>query len=191
LRRVIVCNLTSLDGFIAGPKGELGWFVQEGFLTKTEFGEYAREFNASIGGILLGRKTYEDWVGYWPEATDNDPYITERTNTLPKYVFSKTLDKVRWGKWNSAYLVKGDAGEEVRRLKSQPGKDLAIFGSGTLVSSLTKLGLIDEYQFTVQPVVLGAGLSQFKDLDKWLRMKLVKSRQLREGAVVLTYQPVA
>ncbi|HYC11868.1 MAG TPA: hypothetical protein VEC02_04320, partial [Nitrososphaerales archaeon] len=66
MRRVIVANLTSLDGFIAGPKGELGWFVQEGFLTDTEYGEYAREFNSSIGGMLLGRKTYEDWVGYWP-----------------------------------------------------------------------------------------------------------------------------
>jgi dihydrofolate reductase len=190
LRRVIVSNLTSLDGFIAGPKGELGWFVQEGFLTKTEYGEYAREFNSSIGGILLGRKTYEDWVGYWPDATDNDPFITERTNNLPKFVFSNTLDKVGWGKWNNAHLMKGDAGEEVKRLKSQPGKDLAIFGSGTLVSSLTRLALIDEYQITIQPVILGAGLSQFKDLGKWLRLKLVKSRQLREGAVVLYYQPV-
>jgi len=191
LRRVIVGNLTSVDGFIAGPKGELGWFVQEGFLTKTEYGEYAREFSSSVGGILLGRKTYEDWVTYWPEATDNDPFITKQTNTLPKYVFSKTLDKVGWGKWNSAFLVKGDAGEEVRRLKSQPGKDLAIFGSGTLVASLAKLGLIDEYQFTVQPVVLGSGLSQFNGLDKWLKLKLVNTRQLREGAVVLTYRPVA
>ncbi|HXW95817.1 MAG TPA: dihydrofolate reductase family protein [Nitrososphaerales archaeon] len=191
MRRVIVSNHTSLDGYIAGPRGELGWFVREGFLTKTEYGEYAREFNSSIGGIMLGRKTYEDWVGYWPDATDNDPYITERTNNLPKYVFSTTLDKVGWGKWNNAYLVKGDAGEEVKRLKSQPGKDLAIFGSGTLVSSLTKLGLIDEYQITIQPVILGAGLSQFKDFGKWLRLKLVKSWQLREGAVVLYYQPMA
>jgi dihydrofolate reductase len=191
LRRVIVGNLTSLDGFIAGPKGELGWFVQPGFLTKTEYGEYAREFYDPIGGILLGRKTYEDWVGYWPDATDNDPVITERVNNLPKYVFSNTLDKVGWGKWNNAYLMKGDAGEQLKRLKDQPGKDLAIFGSGTLVSSLTKLGLIDEYQITVQPVILGAGLSQFKGLDKWLKLKLVKSRQLREGAVVLYYQSVA
>jgi len=191
LRRVIVANLTSLDGFIAGPKGELGWFVQPGFLTKTEYGEYARESYDTIGGILLGRKTYEDWVGYWPDATDNDPVITERVNNLPKYVFSNTLDKVGWGKWNNAYLMKGDAGEQLKRLKEQPGKDLAIFGSGTLVSSLTRLGLIDEYQITIQPVILGAGLSQFKGLDKWLRLKLVKSRQLREGAVVLYYQPVA
>ena len=88
-------------------------------------------------------------------------------------------------------MMKGDAGEGVKLLKNQPGKDLAIFGSGTLVSSLTKLGLIDEYQIAIQPVILGAGLSQFKDLGKWLRLKLVKSRQLREGAVVLYYQPAA
>ena len=191
MRRVIVANITSLDGYIAGPRGELGWFVQEGFLTETEYGEYAREFNSSIGGILLGRKTYEDWVGYWPDATDNDPVITERTNNLPKFVFSTTLDKVGWGKWNNAYLVKGDAGEELERMKSQPGKDLAIFGSGTLVSSLTRLGLIDEYQITIQPVILGSGKSQFQDLGKWVRLELVKSRQLREGAVVLHYRPVA
>ncbi len=169
----------------------MGWFVQEGFLTETEYGEYAREFNSSIGGILLGRKTYEDWVAYWPDATDNDPFITERTNNLPKFVFSTTLHKAGWGKWNNAYLVKGEVGEEVQRLKNQPGKDLAIFGSGTLVASLTRLGLIDEYQITIQPVILGSGLSQFKDLSRWLRLKLVKSRQLREGAVVLHYQPVA
>lgn len=185
----MVANMVSLDGFIAGPKGELGWFVQEGFLTKTEYGEYARDLNRSMGAILLGRKTYEMFVSYWPDATDNDPVITERMNNVPKIVFSKTLDKVGWGKWNNARLVKGDAGEEVKRLKNESGKDLVIFGSGTLVSDLAKQGLIDEYQLVVHPVVLGEGTRQFKDIGGWLRMKLIKVTPMREGPVILYYQP--
>jgi len=124
MRRLIVSNIMSLDGFIAGPKGELDWFVKEGFMTETEFGEHARNLNRSVDGILLGRKTYQAFAGYWPDATDNDPVVTERMNNLPKIVFSRTLEKVEWGKWGNARLVKGDAGEEVRRLKSEPGKAL-------------------------------------------------------------------
>ena len=188
MRRLIVSNIMSLDGFIAGPKGELDWFVKEGFMTETEFGEHARNLNRSVDGILLGRKTYQAFAGYWPDATDNDPVITERMNNLPKIVFSRTLEKVEWGKWGNARLVKGDAGEEVRRLKSEPGKDLVIYGSAELVSSLTRLGLIDEYQFIIQPVVLGAGKPEFSDLGGRLKLQLTGIRQLREGAVILFYQ---
>jgi dihydrofolate reductase len=189
LRRLIVSNLMSLDGFLAGPKGELDWFVYEGFVKGTEFGQYAREVITSVDAILLGRLTYEEFVSYWPIATNDDPVITERMNNLPKIVFSRTLDKVGWGNWNNARLVKENATDEVRKMKAQPGKDLVIYGSGSLVSSLMKEGLIDEFQFFIQPVVLGKGKPEFPNLDKRYWMKLVKVTPLKSGAVALYYQP--
>jgi len=189
-RRLLVSNVTTVDGYIAGPKGELEWFVKDGFLTNTEYGQCARELNSSVDAILLGRRTYEEFVSYWPDATDNDPVITEKMNTLPKIVFSNTLDKVGWGKWGNARLVKGDPAEEVRRLKQEEGRDLVIYGSGTLVSYLTSKNLIDEFQLTVQPVILGAGKHQFEDIGEWKNLRLVKTRLLKEGAIILYYQPL-
>src|SRR5215467_2220313 len=120
MRRLIVSNLMSLDGFVAGPKGELDWFVHEGFVKGTEFGQYASDLISTVDAVLLGRLTYEEFVSYWPNATNDNPIITERMNNLPKIVFSRTLDKVSWGKWNNARLVKENAPDEVRRMKAQP-----------------------------------------------------------------------
>ena len=189
MRRVIVSNWISVDGFIGGPKRELDWFAQTGFLAKTEYAEYTRGLLSQAGGILLGHATYDQFVRLWPSRTPSDPSIdpsiTERMNGLPKIVFSKTLDKVGWGTWGNARLVRGDAGDEIRRLKNESGKDLLILGSGTLVSSLTNLRLIDEYQLIVQPVILGAGIPEFQNQANRTALKLVKSRPLREGAVIL------
>ena len=186
MRRLIVSNLMSLDGFVAGPKGELDWFVHEGFMIGTEFGKYAREMISSVDAILLGRLTYQEFVSYWPTATDNDPVITERINSLPKIVFSKTLERVEW---NNARLVKGNAADEVRRLKEQPGRDLVIYGSAELVSALMKENLIDEFHIIIQPVVLGKGKPEFKDLNQRHNLKLVEAKPFKSGAVWLRYQP--
>ncbi|HEX4919742.1 MAG TPA: dihydrofolate reductase family protein [Candidatus Bathyarchaeia archaeon] len=186
MRRLIVSNLMSLDGFVAGPKGELDWFVHEGFMIGTEFGQYAREMISSVDAILLGRLTYQEFVGYWPTATDNDPVITERINSLPKIIFSKTLERVEW---NNARLVKGNAADEVRRLKEQPGRDLVIYGSAELVSALMKENLIDEFHIIIQPVVLGKGKPEFKDLNQRHNLKLVEAKPFKSGAVWLRYQP--
>jgi dihydrofolate reductase len=190
MRRLIVSNLMSLDGFVAGPNGELDWFVTDGFLIGTEFGRYAREMISSVDAILLGRLTYQEFAGYWPTATDNDPVITERMNGLPKIVFSRTLPQVEWGKWNNARLVKENAPEEVARMKQEPGKDLVIYGSGDLVSGFMKLGLIDEYQLFVQPIVLGNGKPQFKDLTERYKLKLISAEPFKSGAVRLCYHPI-
>ena len=193
MRRLIVSNLMSLDGFVAGPTGELDWFVHSGFMQGTEFGDYARNVITSAGAILLGRLTYQEFVSYWPGATDNDPVITERINNLPKVVFSRTLEKVEWGKWNSPKLVKEHAAEEVKRMKEEPGKDLVIYGSATLVSSLMKEGLVDEFQLIVMPVILGKGKPEFlwnsSGLEGWYKLKLVKATPLKSGAVALFYKP--
>ena len=180
----------SLDGFVAGPKGELDWFVHEGFMKGTEFGQYVKDLITSVGAILLGRLTYEEFVSYWPDATDNDPVVTAGMNLLPKIVFSTTLNKVGWGKWNNAKLVKENAFDEVRKLKQEPGKDLVIYGSAQLVSSLMKEGLIDELQIMIQPVVLGRGKPEFKDLTERYWLKLTKATTFKSGTICACYQPV-
>jgi dihydrofolate reductase len=190
MRRVIVSNVMSLDGFVSGPNGELDWFVHSGFMKGTEFGEYARSLISSVGTILLGRLTYEEFVSYWPTAKDNDPVITERINNLPKFVFSRSLKQVPWGKWGTAKLVNEDAATAISKMKQEPGRDMVVLGSFTLVSTLMKAGLIDEYQLLVYPVVLGKGMPEFKDLNERYSLNLIDVKQFKSGAVELVYQPL-
>jgi dihydrofolate reductase len=190
LRRVIVSNMMTLDGFVSGPNGELDWFVHSGFMKGTELGEYARTIIKSAGAILLGRLTYEEFVSYWPTAKDNDPTITERINNLPKYVFSRSLQKVAWGDWGTVTLVSEDAAAMVSKMKHEPGRDMVIYGSATLVSALMKAGLIDEYQLIVFPVVLGKGRPEFKDLNERYSLNLIDVKQFKSGALKLVYEPL-
>ena len=157
-----------------------------------EFNEFAVDQLDSVDVLLFGRVTYELMASYWPSpsATTNDPAIAEKMNTMPKIVFSKTLEKADW---NNTRLIKENVAEEISKLKqSRPGrdKDLIIFGSSDLAATLTKLGLIDEYRIMVNPVVLGNGKPLFKDMNNKLNMKLLKIRTFSSGNVLLYYQPV-
>ena len=190
MRRVIVSNVMSLDGFVSGPNGELDWFVYAGFVKGTEFGEYARTVISSVDAVLLGRLTYEEFSSYWPTAKNDDPVITERINNLPKFVFSRSLKQVAWGDWGTASLVKEDAAVAVRKMKQELGRDMVIYGSATLVSALMKAGLIDEYQLVVHPVVLAKGRPEFKDLNQRYPLSLIDVKQFKSGAVKLVYQPL-
>ena len=188
MRKVIVSNLVSLDGFFDGPNRELDWFVVE-----EEFFEYAKELLRSVDTILFGRITYEGMASYWPTpaAADNDPTITHKMNNLSKIVFSKTLstvDPIVIG-WNNSKLVKGNIAEEIRKMKEEAGKDMVIFGSGSIVSALTRFGLIDEYRIIVNPVILGKGNPLFKDLQDKFNLELVKTKTLKSGVVIFYYQP--
>ena len=191
MRRVIVSNVMSLDGFVSGPKGELDWFVYAGFVKGTEFGEYVRALIRSVGAILLGRLTYEEFSSYWPTAKNDDPVITERMNNLPKFVFSRSLEKVAWGDWGTAKLVKEDASAMVSRMKQEPGRDMVVYGSATLVSALMKAELIDEYQLFLYPIVLGSGRPEFKDLNERHSLRLVDVNRFKSGIVKLIYQPLS
>jgi dihydrofolate reductase len=183
MRKIIVSNLVSLDGFFEGPNREIDWFVVE-----EEFFEYAKELLRSVDTILFGRVTYEGMASYWPTqaAKDNDPTITHKMNNLSKVVFSKTLSTVEW---NNSKLVKGNIAEEIPKLKQEPGKDMVIFGSGSIVSALTRLGLIDEYRIIVNPVILGKGNPLFKDLQDKFNLELLKTKKLKSGVVIFYYQP--
>lgn len=179
-RKLFFQMLVSLDGCFEGPKGawDLDWFVVD-----EDFNRYVADMLKSIDAILLGRVTYQGFAGYWPTSTDAE---ARKMNELPKIVFSRTLEKVEW---NNSRLVKDNFAEEITRLKQQPGKDLALFGSGNLASTLMRLGLIDECRIFVNPVVLGGGKRLFEGVKDRIKLKLLKTETLSSGVVVLYYRP--
>jgi dihydrofolate reductase len=184
MRKIIVFNMVTLDGFFAGPNGDIDWHrVDE------EFNDFAVEQLATIGSILFGRITYEGMASYWPtpEAIASDPQVANAMNAIPKIVFSHTLDKADW---NHTRLIKENVALEVEKLKQQPGQDLFIFGSGDLVASFLNLGLIDEIRLIVNPVVLGQGVPLFKDLRDKLNLRLLNTRTFKNGNVLLIYQTI-
>jgi dihydrofolate reductase len=148
--------------------------------------KYAIDLLDSIDTILFGRVTYELMASYWPTATNQDPIITDAMNNLPKIVFSKTLEKAEW---KNSRLVREVIPGEILRMKQQPGKNMVIFGSASIVSTFTQLGLIDEYRLIVNPVVLGSGKPLFKDIKERINLKLLKTKTFNCGNVILYYQP--
>jgi dihydrofolate reductase len=182
MRKIIVSNMVTLDGFIGGPNGEIDWHV-----VNDEFFEQANHLLDSVDTFLFGRVTYEGMLQYWtsPAGMADDPVIANKMNTTPKIVFSRTLDKVGWGQWDNARLIKDNIPEELSKLKQQPGRDMVIFGSGKIVALLTQLRLIDEYRIFVAPVVIGGGISQFAGVTASLR--LLEARTYNTGVVLLRY----
>lgn len=183
MRKVIVSNLISLDGFIAGPNGEIDWFGWD-----KELESYSKDLIASVGAIVFGRVTYELMAGYWPTATEaeNDRMIIDTMNNLPKVVFSRTLDRVEW---KNSRLVKDDIEREVAKLKREPGKDMVIYGSGSIVSALAQAGLIDEYRIFVNPVILGTGIPLFPNVKNRLSLKHLGTKTFGNGLVLIRYSP--
>jgi dihydrofolate reductase len=182
LRKIIAQEMVSLDGFFAGPNGELDWFVWDEVLK-----DYSISTLSVVDTLLFGRVTYELMAGYWPSATEEDPVIAKGMNTLQKIVFSRSLKSADW---NNSRLVREVIPEEIMQLKQQSGKDMVIYGSGTLVSAFANLGLIDEYRFIVNPVVLGSGKPLFKGFKDRFNLKLLEARTLGSENVLLSYQPV-
>ncbi len=173
----------TLDGYFAGQDGDISWHnVDE------EFQELAKQASNSGNTLLFGRITYELMKSYWPtqEAIKNDPIVAGGMNKAEKIVFSGTLDKVDW---NNTRLVKDDMLAEVRKLKQQPGKDLTVLGSGSIVSQLAQNGLIDEYDILLNPVVLGKGKTMFEGMQEKLSLNLIKWRTFGNGNVLLCYEP--
>lgn len=186
MRKLIVSNLITLDNLYAGPNGEIDWFI-----TNDEFFAFSNQQLTEVDTLLFGRITYEGMRDFWTSesAQADDPYTADKMNTLPKLVFSRTLDKAEWGKWGNATLLKGDMGEEITRLKQQSGKNIVIFGSGSIVSALTELRLIDEYRLLIMPTILGKGKSEFVGITHPLKLKLIKSQTYKTGVVILFYEP--
>jgi dihydrofolate reductase len=178
MRKIILFNMITLDGFFEGPGADISWHnVDE------EFNEFAIEQLQNAGGLIFGRVTYQMMASYWPTA-EEDEAVAKLMNTIPKFVFSSTLETVGWG---NTTLLKGDAAEEARKLKAQPGKDLFIFGSAEFASGLVQKGLVDEFRLMVNPVVINEGTPLFKGLPERLRLNLLRTRAFQNGNVLLVY----
>lgn len=179
MRKLILHMVVSLDGFIEGPDKELDWFVDD-----DEMFKYFQDLLNSVDAMLYGRVSYQRMADYWPAAHDE---FADKMNTMPKIVFSRTLERVEW---NNSRLIKEDIGEEISKMKKQSGKDLVLFAGADIASTFRQLGLIDEYRLLVTPVVLGNGKPLFQDVKDKFSLKLLKTKTFGSGNVLLCYQPV-
>jgi dihydrofolate reductase len=183
MRKVIYSMGVSLDGFIAGPDGEIDWSAPD-----EELHRFHNQQTREIGAHLYGRRLYEVMT-YWetadekPSAPEHELEFARIWKDTPKIVFSKTLSEVQ----GNARLVRDSVAEEVAKLKEQPGKDLAVGGAG-LASTVMKLGLIDEYRLFVSPVVLGGGTPYFPALDERINLELVETRTFGSRVVYVRYR---
>src|SRR5438093_2252195 len=185
MRKLIYSMGVSLDGFIAGPDGDIGWSAPD-----EELHRFHNRQALELGVHLCGRRLYEV-MAYWetaeenPSAPEHELEFARIWKDLPKIVFSKTLEEVE----GNARLVRGGVVEEVAKLQEQPGKDLAVGGAG-LASTFIKLGLIDEYRLFVSPVVLGGGTPYFPALEERINLELVETRTFGSRVVYVRYQRV-
>jgi dihydrofolate reductase len=196
MRRIVMFNWITADGYFAGPSGDLDWVVAD-----EEQAKMAANDISGFDTVLFGRRTYEIFEAFWghvvvdDSGTVPDPHhpgrrssehgtIAIALNNMTKIVFSKTLGRLTWR--NSRLLHELEPGE-IETMKSQPGKDMIVFGSGSIVSQLTQHALIDEYKFVVCPILLGSGRQLLSDVSKRLRLNLLEAKGLRSGDVVLRY----
>jgi dihydrofolate reductase len=180
MRKVVSWLFISLDGVVEAPNE---W--QFDVFDDVMIADMTSQMDAE-GAMLLGRVTYQEWAPFWPTSTD-EPYASH-INNIPKYIVSTTLEDVEWGKWEKPTLIKDNLPAEITKLKKQPGKNIGVGGSPTLVRSLLQDGLLDELKLMIHPVVVGKGKRLFTESDLQ-RLKLVDSRVTGTGVAILTYQP--
>jgi dihydrofolate reductase len=184
VRKVISFMVVTLDGYYEGPDGEFDWPNVD-----DEFNEFAISQIDDIDTLLFGRATYDGMASYWPTpaAVEDDPVVADRMNTIPKIVFSRTLERADW---QNTRLVKDGAAESIAELKQRPGKALAFFGSPTLTASLIEQGLVDELRVMVHPILLGGGKPLFAALTRRVPVELLRTTVFHSGNVLLVYRPV-
>jgi dihydrofolate reductase len=185
MRKLVLLMHVSLDGFAADANRGLEWISYD-----SELQQYADGIVATVGSPVYGRVTYELMAGYWPTVLNN-PNASEHSKAhaqwvdkAPKIVFSRTMKKADW---NNTVVINNNIAEEINKLKQQPGKDLVIFGSPGLSHSFMELDLIDEYQLTLNPVLLGNGIPVYQDIKNKTNLELVKATTLKSGVVGLHY----
>jgi dihydrofolate reductase len=184
-RRLSAFIQVSLDGYFCTVDGDMSFAHKDA--DDREWQEFV-DGNASGGGMLVfGRTTYEMMAGWWPTpaAAAAMPEVAKQMNGLPKLVFSRTLESADW---SNTTLIREDAARAMRRIKSEPGPDMTILGSGSLVTRLAAAGLIDTLQVVVNPVALGAGRAIFDGLPAPLQLGFAGSRAFANGSVVLRYE---
>ena len=193
MRRLIVNEFVSMDGVAQAPGGQeedpSGGFAHGGWHMRFTQDERAREwvmkYVAEMGGIVLGRRTYEIFAGYWPNASGEESVIAEPLNRLPKYVASTTLTEPL--AWNNSSLLRPDVATALRALKREDGGDLHVIGSAQLVRSLLSEDLVDELRLMIDPLVLGGGKRIFPEDGELRRFRLAEHEFTDDGALLTTY----
>lgn len=184
MRRLTVFNAVSLDGYFVDAHGDMSWAHRGG--DDPEWAAFVRG-NAESGGVLVfGRVTYELMAGYWPtaQAARADAAVAARMNALPKIVCSRTLKSAGW---SNTTLIEGDIVAAMRAIKQQPGPDLVVLGSGSIVAQFAQAQLVDEFQFVVNPIALGGGRTLFEGIERPLDMRQLGYRVFRNGKVLARY----
>jgi dihydrofolate reductase len=188
MRKIAAFTNVSVDGYFAGPNGEIDWFKG----SDDEEKAFTLEATKQSATLIFGRTTYEMMAGYWPspDAVRNDPVIAGVMNRSPKIVFSKTMKPVKDGPvWKNVTVLQEINPEEIRGMKKKAGGDMVILGSGLIVQQLSNHGLLDEYQLMVHPVILGSGKYLFSGVNR-MNLKLNELRTFESGKVFLRYGPV-
>jgi len=180
MARLVMWNLMTLDGMVAGPNGDISWHEE---VWGPELEQLSEAQLHEAGGLLFGRLTYDLMAGYWPGAQG---VIADFMNSAPKYVASRTLSRLEW---SNAHLLGPQLAAEVDKLKRESAKDLFLFGSADLGATLIAHDLIDEFRIAINPRVLGGGAQLFKP-GQAMKLKLTDSRTLSNGVVIVRYVPV-
>ena len=184
--KLITFNFVTLNGYFKGPGEDISWNKDN----DPEKSAYALEGLKSKSTLLFGRRTYEMMASFWPtpDAQKFAPAMAEGMNMAEKIVFSTTLKKAEW---NNTRIIKDNIVEEVKKMKQEPGRNMTILGSGSIITRFAEKGLIDEYQIMIDPLALGDGTPLFKGISSRLDLKLTSSRIFKSGAVLLCYAPAA
>lgn len=181
--KLIVTMWVTLDGYVAGPNNEMDWVVP--------LGDYQDELVGAADTLLLGRVTYESFAGAWPhvpenpEAPENLKAYARKLNSMRKVVYSKTLNEVTW---NNSTLKRELDAADLAAMKQQTDKNIVIYGSASIVQALTNLGLVDQYQLLVHPLILGSGKPLFEHREERVKLKLLSAQTDPSGLVLLYYQ---
>jgi dihydrofolate reductase len=177
----------TVDGYIAGPNGELDFMTWN---WDDELKQYVNDITEAVDCIILGRKLAEGFIPHWASVAANPDHLEftagQKFTATPKVVFTKTLDQ---SAWDNTVLAKGDLVAEIANLKKQDGQDIIAYGGATFVSALIKHGLIDEFHLFINPAAIGNGMTIFNELDRTQNLTLVKSTAFDCGIIVLNYEP--
>lgn len=188
MRKLILEEWLSLDGFVADSNGGLDFFTSPELNHQSDKDQAI--FMDSIDTILLGRKTYELFIDYWPAATSDKEPIADKLNSCRKIVFSGSLQKAPWGKWPEATAINQDPISAVRKLKEEEGKDIVMWGSISIAQELMENDLIDEYNFRICPSGIGSGRPFFPEGKAPVNFKLTEVVHYDSGMIFLKYLPV-
>lgn len=186
MRKLKLQMQMSIDGFVAGTKGELDWMTWD---WSNDIKKYVADLTDSFDTILLGRKMTDGFIQHWSSVLEdkNNPEYSAAKKFIetPKVVFTKTINKHNWV---NTTLARGDIADEVNKIKEQKGKDIIVYGGAGFVSSLIKNNLIDEYHLFINPSAIGKGLEIFDDLESNFSLKLIKSKAFDCGIVLNHYE---